>query len=228
LHEGKIIKNMSEKTVALLGATGLTGSYLLELLLADPAFSTIKLLTRRPLEKTHTKLEIKLVDFSDKESVKLALEGTDIIFCCIGTTMQKVKGDKTLYRSIDFDIPVHAARLGKETGCENFIHMSSIGADSTSKNFYLQLKGETEDALRAVGFRSLYIMRPSVLIGERKEFRLAERISAVIMSPLSFLIPAKYRPIKSVNVAKAMLHSAKENKEGVFILENKAIHEAGS
>lgn len=219
---------MSEKTVALLGATGLTGNYLLELLLADPAFSTVKLLTRRPLEKTNAKLEIKLVDFSDKESIKLALEGTDVIFCCIGTTMQKVKGNKALYRSIDFDIPVHTAQLGKETGCDTFIHMSSIGANSKSNNFYLQLKGETEDALQSVGFRSLYIMRPSVLMGERKEFRLAEKLSAVIMSPLSFLIPAKYRPIKSATVAKAMLHSAKESKDGIFILENKAINAAGS
>lgn len=219
---------MSEKTVAILGATGLTGGYLLELLLAEPSFSMIKLLTRRPVEKTHPKAEIKLVDFSDQESIKLALEGTDIIFCCIGTTMQKVKGNKALYRSIDFDIPVHAARLGKETGCDSFVYMSSIGADSKSKNFYLQLKGETEKALQTVGFRSLYIMRPSLLIGERKEFRLAEKLSAVIMSPLSFLIPAKYRPVKSTTVAKAMINAAKENKPGISILENKAIQEAGS
>lgn len=102
----------------VIGATGLIGSHLLELLLADDNFDSVRILLRRPFDLTHPKLEKKLVDFSDMENFRLALEDSDVIFCAIGTTQKKVKGDKSAYRKVDFDIAVNAAQLGKLCGCE--------------------------------------------------------------------------------------------------------------
>ena len=206
-------------TATIVGATGLIGSYLLEQLLQDEYFNTLRILIRRPIELTHPKLEKKLVDFAENESLQLALEGTDIIFCTIGTTQKKVKGDKEAYRKVDYDIPVKLVRLGKLTGCEKFILVSSVGANSKSTNFYLKLKGEVEDAVKVIGLKSVHIMRPSVLLGDRKEFRLGEKIGKGFMSALSFLMPAKYKAIQARDVAKAMLAASKKNETGFFIYE---------
>ena len=204
-------------TATLIGATGLIGNYLLEELLKDDFYHTVRILIRRPLEFTNPKLEKKLVDFNDMESFRLALEDSDVVFCAIGTTQKKVKGDKEAYRKVDFNIPVNAARFCKMNGCETFILVSSVGADSKSNNFYLQLKGEVEDAVKAAGLQSVHIIRPSVLLGDRKEFRLGEKISKSVMSAFSFLIPAKYKPIHGKKVAMAMLAAAKKQNEGFHI-----------
>ena len=201
----------------LAGATGLTGSYLLEQLLQDEYFDTVRILIRRPIlrqaqDYIHPKLEKKLVDFADTESLRLALEDSDVIFCAIGTTQKKVKGDKEAYSKVDYDIPVKIARLGKLSGCEIFVLVSSVGTNSKSNNFYLKLKGEVEDAIKEVGLKSVHIMQPSVLLGKRKEFRLGEKIGKGLMSALSFLMPAKYRPIHAREVARAMIEASKIEK----------------
>ena len=206
-------------TATIIGATGLIGGYLLEELLQDNYYDTVRILIRRPLELTHPKLEKKLVDFSDAESFRLAVEGSDVVFCAIGTTQKKVKGDKEAYRKVDYDITVNAAKFCKLNGCETFVFVSSVGANSKSNNFYLKLKGEVEDAVKALGLQSVYIMRPSVLLGDRKEFRLGEKISKGIMSAFSFLIPSKYKPVHGRDVAKAMVGATKKNNEGFFIVE---------
>ena len=207
----------------LIGATGLIGNYLLEELLKDDFYHAVRILIRRPVEISHPKLEKKLVDFADAESFRLALEGSDVVFCAIGTTQKKVKGDKAAYRKVDYDIPLNAARFGKLASCETFVLVSSVGANSKSNNFYLQLKGEVEDAIKEVGLKSVHIMRPSVLLGNRKEFRSGEKISKGIMSAFSLLIPSKYKPIHGRDVAKAMLAEAKNKKVGFFILEYRGI-----
>ncbi len=135
------------------------------------------------------------MDFNDSDSLLVALSNSEVVFCCVGTTQKKVKGDKNAYRKVDYAIPVNAARFCKMTGCSTFILVSSVGANRTSNNFYLRLKGEVEDAVKAIGLPSVYIMRPSVLQGDRKEFRLAESISKKLISALAFLIPSKYKPI---------------------------------
>ena len=210
-------------TATLIGATGLIGGYLLEELLQDDYYDTIRILIRRPLELIHPKLEKKLVDFTDAESFRLALKGNDVVFCTIGTTQKKVKGDKEAYRKVDYDITVNAAKFCKMNGCETFVFVSSVGANSKSNNFYLKLKGEVEDAVKAVGLKSVHIMRPSVLLGDRKEFRLGEKISKGIMSAFSFLISSKYKPIHGRDVAKAMVAAAKKHDEGFFVLEYSGI-----
>jgi len=210
-------------TATLVGATGLIGSYLLEQLLSDSYFDTVRILIRRSIDITHPKLEKKIVDFNDSDSLLVALSNSDVVFCAIGTTQKKVKGDKEAYRKIDFDIPVKLARFCKIVGCEKFILVSSAGANSKSINFYAKLKGETEEAVNEVGPKTIHIMRPSLLLGERKEFRLGENIGKAVMTTLSFLIPAKFKAILGKDVAKVMLALSKKNEEGFFVHENKEI-----
>ena len=210
-------------TATLIGATGLIGGYLLEEILKDDYFDTVRILIRRPIELTHPKLEKKLVDFADVESFRLALEGSDAVFCAIGTTQKKVKGDKAAYRKVDYDIPVNAARFCKMTGCGKFILVSSVGAKSKSNNFYLKLKGEVEDAVKEEGLKSVHIMRPSMLLGDRKEFRWGEKIGNPVMRVISFLLPSKYKPIQGKVVAKTMIVSSKENASGFFVYEGSDI-----
>jgi len=212
-------------TATLVGATGLIGNYLLEELLNDPFFDTVRILIRRPIDITHPKLEKKIVDFNDNDSLLVALSNSDVMFCAIGSTMKKVNGDKEAYRKIDFDIPVKLARFCKMTGCEKFILVSSAGANSKSRNFYQRLKGETDEAVKSVGLKTVHIMRPSLLLGERKEFRLGENIGKAVMTSLSFLIPDKYKAIQGKDVAKVMLVLAKKNDEEVLVHENREIRD---
>lgn len=195
-------------TATLIGATGLIGGHLLEKLLADDRFGTVRILLRRPLDLQHPKLEKKLVDFEDPESFRIALEGSDVIFCAVGTTQKKVKGDLTAYRKVDFDIPVNAARLGKLTGCETIVVVSSVGANSGSRNFYLRLKGEMEEAVKASGMKNVHLIQPSMLLGNRQESRPGERIGQVLMQAVSFLLPKKYKPVKASVVAEQMIRAA--------------------
>jgi uncharacterized protein YbjT (DUF2867 family) len=214
---------MSGKTATLIGATGLIGGELLNLLLSDEYFGTVKALIRRPFNKEHPKLEKKMVDFSDNDSILVALGNSDVIFCAVGTTQKKVKGDKEAYRKVDYDIPVHAARFCKMVGCKTFVLVSSVGANSKSNNFYLKLKGEVEDAVRDLGIEGTHIMRPSMLLGNRQEFRLGEKIGSPLMKVFSLFLPSKYKPIQAKDVAKAMLAAVKENKKGYFVYEYKEI-----
>jgi|SRR5687768_14697992 len=211
------------KTAVLIGATGLTGNYLLQELLNDPFYATIKILIRRPLDINNSKLEKKIVDFNDSDSVLIAISNSDAVFCAVGTTQKNVKGDKEAYLKVDFDIPVKAARFCKMTGCEKFVFVSAVGANSSSRNFYLRLKGEVEDTIKETGLKSVHIMRPSMLLGDRKEFRLGEKIGKGMMNALSFMIPSKYKPVHAQDVAKAMLVVSKKDKEGFFIYHYKEI-----
>jgi len=212
-------------TATVVGATGLIGGLLLEELLNDPYFDTIRILIRRPLEITHAKLEKKIVDFDDNDSLLIALSNSNVVFCSIGTTQKKVKGDKEAYRKIDFDIPVKLARFSKMVDCEKFILVSSVGANSKGNNFYIKLKGEVEDVIKTISLRSLHIMRPSFLIGERKEIRMGEVIGKPLMQIFSFLIRKKYKAIQAKDVAKAMVTIAKKNDEGISSYEYEQIKE---
>lgn len=210
---------MGGKTAAIIGATGMIGQYLIKNLLEDKEIDYVRLIVRRPIPKTHDKIEVKLVDFKDRESLHLALENVDMLFCAIGTTQKKVKGNNELYREIDFDIPVNAAQLCKETGCEKYIIVSAIGANAKSSNFYLKLKGEVEEALEKVGLKSLHIFQPSVLLGHRNEKRSGESIlqnSMKFISPLLVGGWKKYRAVSGEKVAKAMIRVSKEDKTGVY------------
>ena len=201
----------------MVGATGLIGGELLKLLLDDPYYQTVRILVRRPFEIQHPKLEKKLVDFNDADSLLVALDGSDTVFVAVGTTQRKVKGDKQAYRKVDYDIPINIARYSKMVGCKNFALVSSVGANSKSNNFYLTLKGEVENEIMKMEIDSVHIMQPSMLLGRRNESRPLEKIGQPMMKVFSFLLPSKYKPIPAKVVAKAMVEAAKKNEKGVFV-----------
>jgi len=206
---------MAQKTATLIGATGLIGSQILQRLLEDPDFTNIKVLVRRPFDLTHPKVQLILLDFADEAAYQAAIAGSDVVFCSVGTTLKQVNGDMVAYRKIDYDIPVNAARFCAATACPKFLLVSSIGADSQSRNFYLKLKGEVEEKVGSLGLPTVSIFRPSMLLGQRAEFRLGERIGQVLMGVLGFLIPAQYKAIDVKTVAKAMVAVAKKDTVGV-------------
>lgn len=171
---------------------------------------------------THPKAEVKLVNFADAESLKLAIDGSDAVFVTVGTTQKKVRGDKEQYRKVDYEIPINAARFCAETGCETFLLVSAVGANSRSKKFYLQLKGEVEEDVQQLPIKRIYIFRPSLLLGKRNENRPAEKISQAIMPLFSFLLQGrlkKFQPIQASAVAKAMILAARSGKEGKYVFE---------
>lgn len=208
---------MKEKTATIIGATGLIGSHLLELLQNDNSFHTINVLSRRPVTYNHRKVRVTVLDFSDIAKFKSGIAGSDEVFCAVGTTQKKVKGDVEAYRRIDYDIPVHAAQYCAETGGSHFMLVSSVGANEKSNNFYLKLKGEVEETVKKFGIPSISIFRPSVLLGKRNEFRFGEYFAKILMTSFSFMIPSVYRPISAFNVARAMIAASKQNSPGFHI-----------
>lgn len=204
----------SARTATIIGATGLIGGHLAELLTGDDSFTEVRLVTRRVPENTPQGAEIVVIDFEDQEAFREALKGSDAVFCAVGTTRKKVKGDMEAYRKVDHDIPVNAARYSMEAGCRHFSLVSSVGASAKSGNFYLKFKGEAEEAVASLGLPSVAVFRPSMLMGKRGESRPAEEIAKILASPVSFLFPPRYRPIRGLNVAKAMIAAAKSGEPG--------------
>jgi uncharacterized protein YbjT (DUF2867 family) len=213
---------MNEQTAVVIGATGLIGNMVVEELLNDDAFSIVRTLTRKPLTIIHPKLQQKIVDFNDINDYKEKFGEGDIIFCCIGTTQKKVQGDKEAYKKVDYDIPVNAAQIGISRGYKKYLLVSAIGANENSSNFYLQLKGKTENAIKKFSFRSISIFRPAQLLGKRKEYRPAEKILQPVTKFISlFLFGSlkKYRSIHAKDVAKAMVKESKQNNPGIHYFE---------
>ena len=208
---------MKKKNVAIIGATGLIGNQLLSLLLKDTHFADIILVSRRSLNFDDERVKNIVIDFSDDLSFKNALSACDVVFCSVGTTQKQVKGDKVAYRKIDVDIPEKAAQYCEENGGKTFLLFSSVCADSKSGNFYLALKGEVEDYVVKRNIPSITIFRPSLLVGNRKEFRISQIISTLFMKPLAFLVPSIYKPIEAAQVAKSMYQAAISNRPGVHI-----------
>ncbi|MBS1667057.1 MAG: NAD(P)H-binding protein [Bacteroidetes bacterium] len=201
-----------------IGVTGQTGKLVMKQILDDHAFSSLRILVRRPYELQEPKLEMVLVDFNNLPELKNAIGMGDTIFSCIGTTMKQVKGDKALYRTIDFDINVNVAKLALDNGFTRFILMSAVGTNPSSSNFYLRLKGETEAAIAAMPFEAVHIMQPSMLLGQREQHRTGEKFAKNIskaISPLLLGAMGKYRPIESSMVATAMIAASKLPVKGV-------------
>lgn len=206
-----------KRTATLIGATGLIGGHLLDILRTDVSFEKINLIVRRPLDIDYPNVTVKVIDFNNQDQFRKALENTEVVFCAIGTTRKKVNNDKNAYRKIDYDIPVHAATISKELGCSQFVIVSSVGADSSKKNFYLRFKGEVEDRLIELNFPSLLIFRPSLLLGKRSEKRLWENEGQSVMKAISFLLPQRYKPVQAAQVARAMVEAARKYPPGVNI-----------
>jgi uncharacterized protein YbjT (DUF2867 family) len=209
---------MKELTAVVIGATGLTGSLLVEELIKDSDFKTVRTLVRTPADINHPKLEQRIVNFNDLNDYTQKLGEGDIIFCCIGTTQKKVHKDKNAYKKVDYDIPVNTADIGIAKGFKQFLIVSAIGANENSSNFYLSLKGKTENKIKQFPYVGIGIFQPSILNGNRKENRIVERIAQTAMDLLSFLLLGplkKFRAIGANNVAKAMLQASKKQTPGI-------------
>ena len=204
------------KTAIVLGATGLIGKKVTEHLLKNDAYSTVIILVRQTLNINHPKLKQHIFNYDEIDNT--LLKGDDL-FCCLGTTI-KTAGSKDAFRKVDLDYVVNVAKAAKENGINHFAVVSSMGADKQSNIFYNKTKGEMEEAIKSIGFDSTYIIRPSLLLGNRKEFRVGELIVKFFMISLSFLIPKKYRAIYDVQVALAMIHFMNQTERGFFVKEN--------
>lgn len=212
------------KTAVLFGATGLVGSFLLDALLADERYYAVNVFLRRPSGKTHPKLNEFIVDFNKPEGFRENVR-SDELFCCLGTTI-RAAGSQEAFRKVDFQFVKDAAEAAKANGIKSFLVVSSLGADAGSLNFYYRTKGEMENAVRAMDFRKCVIIRPSMLLGPRNEFRLGELAGKIVMTVFSFLIPAKYKAIKAVVVANAMLKAANDSSIN-GILESNQLRRLG-
>lgn len=207
---------MSHKAI-IVGASGLIGSELLKLVSASYAFNEILLINRRPLNISGPKIQEIVIDFDKLADISDKISG-DIIFSCLGTTRGKTP-DAAQYRKIELDYTLNIAKYGLNNGVKQFHYVSSLGADTSSSNSYLKLKGEVENLLKTLSFNSLHIYQPSFLTGERKENRIAEKLMAPLMSLINPLLVGKLRKYQSISaeaVAKAMLNQSLKNKEGIF------------
>lgn len=196
------------KTAIILGATGLTGSILLEKLLKDSSFEKIKLFSRSSAGKNSPKIEEHLIDMFKLENHSEAFIA-DVVFCCIGTTKSKTP-EKETYKKIDYGIPFAAAKLAKRNGVKTFIVISAMGADENSSIFYNKIKGEMQRDVLQQNIQNTYVLKPSLIVGDRNENRFGEKAAAFFMKTFGFLIPKKYKMIKAETIAEAMLVLAKE------------------
>lgn len=201
--------------VALIGASGLVGSCLLDEILQHTEAS-VAIISRRKLGLSNARCTEIVVDFSNQSALQEALKGVDAVLVAIGTTQKKVKGDAAAYRKIDFDIPIALATACVANAIPRFLLVSSVGANPHSKNFYLRLKGEVEETVEKMPIAYIGLFQPSVLIGPRPEWRPGEKISQLVMPLISFLLPVVYRPINAKTVAEAMVHEAISDKRGVI------------
>ena len=212
------------KTALIIGATGLVGEQCLNELLASSAYEKVIALTRKKLALQNSKLQNIVTDFENLELIKDQLKADDI-FCAMGTTIGKA-GSKEAFRKVDFEIPLQVAQLGLWNGAKKFILVSSLGADAASLVFYSKTKGELENALSDLKFESLVILRPSILLGDRKERRVGEEIGRFAAEKLSFLFAGplkKYRGTPADLLGKLMVNMAQQKIKGVRILENEEI-----
>lgn len=206
------------------GSTGLVGTSLVELLLAEPRAERVVALVRRPQWAPHPRLEERVVDF---ETLGASLAGRPVSHaaCCLGTTIAKA-GTQEAFRRVDFDYPLALARAAREAGARTFLLVSALGADPKSSVFYNRVKGELEGALAELEFPVLHILRPSLLLGERKEPRFGEQVASAVGRPLGRLLFGrlrKFAPIPALDVARALVRLSLEPREGRFVHESDAI-----
>jgi uncharacterized protein YbjT (DUF2867 family) len=217
---------MESKSALLVGASGLVGGHCLRFLLEEPSYTRVVVLVRRPLQVMHDKLVQHVVNFDELESLGKCLP-VDDVYCCLGTTIRKA-GTQESFRKVDFDYPVKIAALAQHCGASQFLLISSLGSNSHSRIFYNRVKGEVEEAIRKIAFTTFHVFRPSLLLGERKEYRTGEKVGAVAMRVLGHMMIGslkKYRAVQASDVAKSMVLVAQMNLTGLNIFESRRIQE---
>lgn len=205
--------------IALFGATGLVGGACLRLLIADPRFSRVIIATRRPLAvaQSAAAVESHVIDF-EKLDENAHLLAVDQVICALGTTIRNA-GSQSAFRHVDFDYPLAIARLALSQGARHFLLVSALGANAKSRIFYNRVKGELETEILKLPFESHTIVRPSLLRGERTEFRFAEQLAM----RFDFLLPSTYKPVPAAAVARVLVDAASAALPGAHIIESAQI-----
>lgn len=212
----------SEKRTALvIGATGLVGEKLVTQLLTSEKYSHVKVLVRKPLDCIHPKLTSIIFDFDNPEE---SLVKADDIFCCLGTTMKKAGSKEAFYR-VDYIYPHEIAKIALSNGAKRFSIITAMGANRRSLFYYNRVKGEIEDTLKKLGYETLLIFHPSLLVGHRSESRFGEKIGESLSKFFKPLIPAKYQAIEVEKVAKAMVVITSSNVKGTLVYESDLMQE---
>lgn len=211
---------MTSRTAVVLGASGLVGGFCLRALVDDPDYTRVLTFGRRELPSlTRAKVAQRVADLATLSAEDF--QGAQDVFCALGTTIRKA-GSQEAFRHVDMELPLRAAEQAVRAGAEQFVVVSSVGADPASKNFYLRTKGEMEMELAKLPFKALHILRPSLLIGKRAEFRLGEAIGmkiAPVLDLLTFGPLRKYHSMQAEIAGKAMAAAAKSGKSGTQIYE---------
>ena len=206
------------KTALILGTTGLVGNELVKILIQQKNYEKIHLLVRRPIVSPDSSCEVHVVDFEQLHTYLELFKVTDV-FCCLGTTIKKAKS-KEAFRKVDYEYPVEAAKIAKKSEVEKFLIITAMGSNAKSSIFYNRVKGEVEESLGNLSLPSVHIFRPSLLLGERKEFRFGEKIAAKTSAIINVLMVGPLRPYKAIEaktVATAMAVVAKFGKSGMNI-----------
>jgi uncharacterized protein YbjT (DUF2867 family) len=217
-----------QRNALVAGASGLVGRALLQRLLDVPYYRRVEVLLRRPVAglAASTRLKVAIVDFARLPE----LPATDDVFIALGTTI-KAAGSKAAFRRVDFDAVLNTARAGLAAGATRLVVVSALGADSRSTVFYNRVKGEMEDAVAALGYRSLVVVRPSLLVGDRAALgqpaRTAEGWAVRLAGPWMNWLPRSVRPIRAEAVAEAMLLAALDARPGVRIIESAEMQRMG-
>lgn len=194
-------------TANLLGATGLVGSHILELLLLDERFQTIRVFTRRPTGVTGSKLEEHVIDFEDMSSWESLVTG-DVLFSTLGTTLEQA-GSKEAQYVVDHTYQNRFARAASRNGVPRYVLCSSAGATAGSWIFYLRMKGELERDVRALDFQHISIVRPGQIIGDRREARAGEQfLVRMVRAVTAINVFKKYQPVRAREIARAMIQCA--------------------
>lgn len=198
--------------VLLLGATGLVGSKVLHLLLDDPSINSVNILARRSTEVQNSKLKEFIGPLNEMEKFEEAFK-VDVVLCCLGTTIKKA-GSKENFKQVDYEFPLVAAKMAKKMGVKSYGVITALGSNTKSPFFYNKVKGEIENALRGLNFENLFIIRPSLIVGDRNESRFAEEIGIAMVKVLNplFLGPLrKYAGSKVEDIANLMLALTKDS-----------------
>ena len=211
----------NKKSALILGASGLVGSEVLSLSLESDLYNKIVIVVRSPLTIKHNKLVEKIIDFDMPKWEEIF--PVDHVYCCLGTTIKKA-GSKTNFIKVDHDYPLAFAAAAKKWESSIFSIITAAGVSPESKIFYNNVKGQLEKKLKSLELFSTLIFRPSLLLGERKEFRLGEKIGSGIAKVTSWMTPKTYRAIHCKAVAKAMLAESFADKTGFNIISNKSMH----
>jgi uncharacterized protein YbjT (DUF2867 family) len=212
------------RTALLIGSTGLVGSHLLQLLLESSTYTSVITFGKRPSGIHHPKLTEHIIDFDDKTSYESLVRGDDF-FCTIGTTIKKA-GSKEAFKKVDYQYPKEFASVALQNGVSQFLLISSLDANENSNNFYLKTKGEIQLFLKKAAFKTVAIAQPSLLLGDRNEFRFGEKVGGIVLKTFSFLFFGKfkkYRPIEASDVAKALYAIANEQQIGFHIYKSDAL-----